>query len=148
MDPICKTEKNRRIQQWKQKVLTEEKFGWKCVSKHKKITSSNCITTEDGQVLFNDKLLQHTESYWRDVWPHDDNLATEQTLRDLAQKPNTYPAIFPISLPALGGIDFKEAAARRIHKAAGPDSWSNQEICELPDICVLTFSLTGSTNVG
>ena len=140
LDLICQTEKNGRIQQWKNKILTDEKFGWKLVSRHKKVISSNCITTEKGEVLFNDELFQHTENYWRAVWPQAENLVTEQTLRELAKDPNTYPVPFPPSFPTLRGIDFREAAARRIHKAAGPDSWSRQEICALPDTCLVLFA--------
>ena len=91
-------------------------------------------------MLFNDKLFQHTENYWREVWPQAANLVTEQTLRDLAKEPNTYPVTFPPSLPPLRGIGFREAAARRVHNAAGPDSWSNQEICALPDTCLDLFA--------
>ena len=46
------------------------------------------------------------------MWPQAANLATEHTLRDLAKEPNTYPVIFPPSLPPLRGIDFREAAAQ------------------------------------
>ena len=38
--------KNRRIQQCKNKIVTDEKLGWKLVSRHKRVISSNCITTE------------------------------------------------------------------------------------------------------
>ncbi len=140
LESICKTEKNKRIQQWKNKILTDQKLGWKLVARHKRITASNCITTEKGEILFNEKLFHHTENYWREVWPQDENLAAEQILRDLAKEPNTYPVLFPPNLPPLRGIDFRNAAARRIHKAAGPDSWSNQEISELPDACLNHFA--------
>ena len=110
------------------------------MSRHKRVIFSNCITTESGEVLFNDKLFQHTENYWREVWPQAANRVTEQTLRDLAKEPHTYPVTFPPSLPPLRGIDFRKAAARRVHKAAGPGSWSNQEICALPDTCLDLFA--------
>ena len=126
-------QRNKRLQEWKQKMQQEDGPVWRWLAKAKKTEVTCGLKDSSGKVLTPAETMQEVEAFWRRHWPSGEDLADKQEAIDnLYHEFGLGDQVRHPDMPPLSGSDLKRTLARQKGKAAGPEGWRPEELWSWP----------------
>ena len=116
----------KRIQNWKQKIQSNDQVVWKWLKRDKKIEPVQHILGPEGAPLDGEDLFRTIEQFWRRHWPTAPSGPAANNPEPQAIQVN------PPDVPPITSWDLRRFALLKQNKAAGPDGWRCEEIAVLP----------------